>query len=207
MKKILFILITLLLTFNVFSQTQVRIVGRDAEGINKLILTNGNGELITMDIDHHDIQKGNHYYFTNNSLVGSGDSVKYVFITPHDSVSNKKAFLLFDVTGSGITQVRVYEGVNDSVHALQTNFNNNRNSSDTSVCKIYLGSTYSDSASTLIYNTKGGSSSGMFRAAGLSRIESEIILKPNTKYKMLINSSTASNLITVIVRWVEREFE
>ncbi len=203
MKKILFVLITLLLTLNIFSQTQVRILGKDDHGNNKFVLTNGGGELVTMDINHHEIHNGFHYYYSNNSTIGSGDSVKYLFVTPHDTITTKKAHLLFDINGSGITQVRIYESVSDSGDTLQSVFNNNRNSSITAYSKVYFGTTAMGSVGTLIYNNKGGSSSGAFRAAGLSRNESEIILKPNTKYKLLVNSTTADNIISVILRWYE----
>lgn len=205
MKKILFVLITLLLTLNIFSQTQVRILGKDTDGNNKFVLTNGGGELVVIDITHHEIHEGCHFYYTNNSTIGSGDSVKYLFLTPHDTITTRKAHLLFDISGSGITQVRIYESAGDNGTTLQSVFNNNRNSSATAYSKIYLGTTATGSVGTLIYNNKGGSSSGAFRAAGLSRAESEIILKPNTKYKVLINSTTADNIISVIFRWYEED--
>ena len=69
MKKILFVLITLLLTLNIFSQTQVRILGKDDHGNNKFVLTNGNGEIVMMDVTHHEIYKGCHFYFSNNSTT------------------------------------------------------------------------------------------------------------------------------------------
>ena len=152
--------------------------------------------LITTEYEHHEIHSGSHYFVAGFSTVSSGDSAYFSVTTPN---TNKWAHMVFDVSGSGILSTYVYEGSTVTGGAAVVPWNNNRNSSNTSVLTLN-GSPSITSAGTCIDSSKVGSGP---KTGGSIQRNKELILKQNTTYLYIFISGAASNIVSYNGSWYE----
>lgn len=155
--------------------------------------------LQVIDYEHHEIHGGSAYFYTDSVELGNAGVQDYLLTTPDTTAW---AHLTFQITGSAITQVQVYEAAGKSGTTAQTTQNHNRNSANTSGLTIHKGTSGSGDG-TLIWQRKSGSAQGQSRTGVEATHTGEIILKQNTKYIFRITSGTAANLTNALFDWYE----
>lgn len=153
-----------------------------------------------IDFTHHEIHKGDHFYYFDPIELNSSASQEYIVYTPN---TTKWAHMFFDFDGSAITQFDIYEGTDRTGTTVQTIINNNRNSGTSPTVLIYKGASGGVTGGNKIFSYKGGSASQQSRSASTSRQESEIILKQNTRYSVVATSGTNNDLINMKFKFYE----
>lgn len=157
--------------------------------------------VMIIDYPHHEIHSGSHFFYTDCLTIGNGTTQDYLLTTPN---TTKWSHLSFQFSGSAITALDMYEASDKTGTTLQTIFNNNRNSANTSVNTLHKGTSGGTTDGTKIWCHKAGSSTGSASATGASSEQSsEIILKQNTKYLLRITSGTTDNLVNLLLNWYE----
>jgi len=170
--------------------------------IQPLQLDKNTRALMTMDYAHHEIHSGSHYFFHASHQIESTGTIVYLITTPDTA---KYSHFIYEVDGSAILQVDLYEGADRTGTTAQTIFNSDRNSANTSGMVIHLAISSGTTDGTLIKTHKGGSATGNSRSGPTSRSDSELILKRNTKYLVRLTSGTNANLCNVKFEWYEHE--
>jgi len=141
-----------------------------------------------------------HFFYTDCVELGSGVAQDYMFTT-----TSKYTHLSFEIEGSAITALDVYEASDKTGTTLQTIFNNNRISANTSLNTIRKGTSGGTTDGTKIWCYKSGSSTGSASRTGASSAQdSEIILKLNTKYIFRVTSGSSANLTNIKLGWYEK---
>ena len=152
----------------------------------------------TIEEEHHQIHEGNHFFIASYETLGDGDVADFVVETPDSST---EVHMVFMVEGTDTVSIEVYEDVDAAADgAVQTPYNSNRNSSNTSVATIRKNPTVND-AGTLLLKQKTGARNKI----GITSRVNELVLKKNTKYLYRITSHIASNIVTYIGEWYECE--
>lgn len=189
----------LITTRSATSNDTAKYIAKDESGNFKYLLTNGEGDLVTIDWAHYKLHEGDFYSFDNASTLASGDSVKH-FIT----TGAKEIHLTYYYDATQQTTHRVIEGVTrTTAGTLLTDMNNDRNSTDTST--VVLRNSANFSGGTVLPKTQifGISGNTTQLKQGNTRAEAEIILKKNTTYLFLLVSGGSSNVINRQYRWYE----
>ncbi|NTU69325.1 hypothetical protein HGB13_00635 [bacterium] len=158
------------------------------------------GSVSVIDYPHHEIHAGDHFLYADCLTLASAGTQDYLITTPN---TTKWSHLSWEVDGSAITAVDVYEGSDKSGTTLQTIVNNNRNSTKTSGNTIHKGTSGGTTDGTKIWCHKSGSVTNQSRSGASSEQSSEIILKQNTKYIIRITSGTNDNLVNLNLGWYE----
>lgn len=154
----------------------------------------------TIDYAHHEIHAGSHFFVTDYQTINSGNSVDWMGTTPD---TTKWGHMLFDIGGSAITTIQLYEG-GDRVGTIPlTAYNSNRNSGTLAAITAHRGTGGGTTDGVLIFQASGGAASGNYRIPISARQDDEIILKRNTKYILRITSGTNGNIVTVKYSWYE----
>ena len=156
--------------------------------------------LETIDYAHHEIHAGSHYFFSDSNTLGDAVSESYLITTPD---TTKWGHFLFNIDGAAITSVMFYEDSDRTGTALQTVFNNNRNSSNIAAITIHKGISGGTTDGVLLTSYASGTATNQSRSPAEIRSESEINLKQNTKYLIVILSGTAGNLTNIQMKWYE----
>ena len=166
------------------------------------------GGLLTVDPMIQSTIVGTHFYVNASTSLGSTDAAKtYLVTTPNTEVW---AHMHFGMDGSMITQFDIYEdsGYTDSTDSAKalTEFNANRNSTDSAGVAITEDPTSSTDAGTLVatYNGGGAAAKSVF-PAGVGT-EAYRVLKQNSKYLISIDSGSDSNLLNVYFDWFEVQY-
>ena len=197
MKKLILIL-CLFVPVLVFGQWTSRIVKPHGEQ-GKVFAQDASTEATTqISYEHHEIHSGSHYFIRGYQMLGSGDTLTFALKTPN---TTKWTHLLFQITGSLITEVKMFEGATVTGGSLLTPFNSNRNSDNVSVDSVWSLPTV-PVYGTCIDSSKVGASGGSKFGGSITR-DSEIILKQNTTYVWRIESGSASNYVMWDAEWYE----
>jgi len=157
----------------------------------------------TIDYAHHEVHAGSHYYLTYPfTLAATTDTQDFIIDTPN---TTKWAHMIWDLGGSAITEVWVYEGTTVTSTDAITTFNNNRNSTETADVVIYNAGAIVSSTDdgTLIWHSKSGASSQQSRQSMKAGNAEEIILKQNSNYRVHYETGTATNLCNLKLEWYE----
>lgn len=162
--------------------------------------------LQTIDYAHHEAHAGSHYYVSGYSTLGSGGTISFSVTTPD---TTKWAHMLFNIAGSDVTTVTVYEGATGiSGGTAIVPINNNRNSSNTSGLTVTVNPTVTAGTviidSYLFGDTGGGNAAS---AGGIAFRGDELILKQNTAYLWRIVSGAADNRVSYRGHWYEHTNE
>jgi hypothetical protein len=154
----------------------------------------------TIDYSHHEIHAGSHFFVTDYQTIGSASSVDWLITTPNTTLW---PHLTFEVQGSAITTVVLYEGADRTGSVALTEQNNDRNSGTAATTTVDRGTAGGTTDGTAIWQSSGGSATGGFRGGADNRQETEIILKQATKYILRVTSGTNGNICAVKLRWYE----
>ena len=184
----------------------------DAQYAKEFVLVDGNGRIAGVDsatrslqlIDyaHHEIHTGSHFFYTDSVLLASAGTQDYLITTPD---TTKWAHMIIVPDGSAITQFQLYEATDKTGTTAQTVQNRNRNSVTAAGVTVHKGVSGGSTDGTLIWQYKGGAATGVSSrsSANVTRNNSEIVLKQNTKYILRITSGTNDNLTNVMLDWYE----
>lgn len=156
--------------------------------------------LVGINLEHHRIHQGIHFFFTDAQTIGNGNNVDYMLTTPNTAA---RIHLIYEVDFTAVTQIELYENGDRNGTVGQTERNNDRNSGTSAVLVIHIGTGGGSTDGTQIRNFEGGLAAGAQARGGNPVRSNEIILKQNTKYILRISSSTAANLCNVIFNWYE----
>jgi len=156
--------------------------------------------LQTISYEHHEVHAGSHFFYTDCVSVDSGASQSYMVTTPD---TTKWAHFVFDIDGLGVTEILIYEAGDRVGTATQSVFNSDRNSATVNTTIIHKGYSGGTTDGTLIYCYKSGSATNQTRTSSQATHNEEIILKQNTKYLIVIASTTNGNLINCHLSWYE----
>jgi hypothetical protein len=153
-----------------------------------------------VDYPHHEIHSGSHFTYTDFVELASAATQDYLLTTPN---TTKWAHIMFDLSGSAITQFQLYEASDKTGTTPQTIYNDNRNSATSATITIHKGTSGGTTDGTQIRIYKSGASSAQSKSGSGIRSDEEIILKQNTKYILRVTSGTNNNLTNVRFSWYE----
>ena len=165
--------------------------------------------LTTIDHAHHEVHEGSHFTFSAFSTIGDADTMMYLIVTPN---TTKWAHMIVDVTGALDTKTELFETCTHVAGAFQSDYNNDRNSSDTSMVNIRAVTQDGVTADgTKIFGSHfgidAGVGAGRVTGGGSDRSEAEWILKQNTSYLVAVISATAANIVSLKLSWYEHTNE
>jgi hypothetical protein len=156
-----------------------------------------------IDYAHHEVHSGSHFFLTYPfTLAATTDTQDFLINT---NANAAWAHMIWDMTGSAITEVWVYEDTTVTSTDLMTQFNNNRNSTDSSLLLIKNAGAVVSSTDdgTLIWHHKSGSATNQSRSSMAAGNSEEIILKQNANYRIHFETGSASNLCNLKLEWYE----
>jgi hypothetical protein len=146
------------------------------------------GAPIMIDIDHHEVHCGDSYTATRSVDLTNGASDTIIMNVPNNAT--KRYHMVITCTTELEADYAIYEGASTVADGTaMTNFNRDRNSANTSTLAI-THTPNTPTGGTLIYSDHWGAGR---TAGGETRGQQEIILKNNTKYRVVITNSTANN--------------
>ena len=195
------------MTAKYFTQPGETVIGGlDSSGNPDHVRMNSNtGALIAIPPALQAIYEGKEYFYSAAfELTTTTDVQNYIFETPDSDTI--RAHFNFRGTGSAITEVALWEDtVLVTTDATEmTTYNNDRNSTDSADCKIYLASvlTTTDTGSRLKH-VKSGAATQYSRSSMADVPADEIFLKQNETYRISFATGTATNLCNLLVYWHE----
>lgn len=153
-----------------------------------------------IEISHVFIHAGETFRYSNPVTLGSAASQDYMITTP---ASGKSMHMIMSIDGTAVTSFFVYEAGDRTGTTLQTYYNANRNSTNTSTATIHKGTSGGTTDGTLIASYASGTATNQSRGSSNVSHDSEWVLKQNTKYIIRITSGTAGNLCNLYLEWYE----
>lgn len=178
----------------------------DAEAIRVLLDTAKDdltGLIGVIEIEHHEIHEGEHFFIQNYISVGNAGVLNHTFLT-----GAKYAHMTFSINAADAGFIlQTYEAATgDNDGTLITPLNNLRASltASTVIVRENPGNTAIVGATALRASRNGVGGSVSTRVAGNLNRGNEVVLKPNTKYLVRItNLSTSANNINYDYSWYE----
>jgi hypothetical protein len=154
----------------------------------------------SIELEHGYVHDGIDFSSTDTATVDSGSTRVYKITTPD---TTKWAHLVWEIDGTAITQIDVYEGGARNNGTGLTIYNRDRNSVTANTTTV-VHTPDAGANGTIIYTEKFGLATGNnARQAGYSRPSAEVVLKRNTQYIIVVSSSTNGNIISSRFRWYE----
>ena len=158
--------------------------------------------VITIDLQHHEVHEGDHFFICNATELNNGDTADFI-------VSTNGSFLhmSFSLEGTSQTEITVHEGVTflggEDVEAM----NNNRNSTKTTNATFYLDSGIIDFGKQIFRQSAGlkGLTPSRADLDGTLQLETELILNQPEDYLFRISSQDNDNIISYCGTWYEVE--
>lgn len=154
--------------------------------------------IIGIDFPHHEIHKGDHYYFCDYQLwVALNWIINFTLTTPNTTTYPHFSFA---VSASLWATIEVFEWTTwVSLWTAITPRNNNRNSSNTSIMTILKNPTITSDWTRAAWYL-----CWWWRVGWFIEREEENILKQNTTYLLRITSLANSNDIGWCASWYEK---
>jgi len=154
--------------------------------------------------EHHELHSGSAYYVEGHVALGDTEQLTVKFATPN---SSKECHFLWEIRGSGETEIILYE---DAVGGMAggatiTPINNRRPSTKTSSMSFVTGMTTSTAVGTQLHHWLSGYEAtrpGISATPSGSGREQELVLKSNTTHIGLIISNSTQN-VSFRAAWYE----
>lgn len=158
--------------------------------------------LISMELEHHEIHAGDHYFIQNFAADLTSTAVlAFGLIVP--TIGAGSCHMTWEVASIMRHKMSVLENATFTAGTTLTCNNNNRNSGNISFMNIQSSIT-AYTGTTLLTYQRGASGGGAQPAqAGIARRDRELILKSNSKYAFIITNLDASNTISYEANWYE----
>lgn len=161
-------------------------------------------DLITITQAHHEIHGGRHFTYTYNDVdFDIADEFSMLIITP---ATDRYTHLFIDVTAALDTIVILNEDSTHTANITQTAYNNNRNSGNVAGMTINTHSNDGINGLPIFTTTFGintGGGANKIAGGGQTRQDSEWVLKPNSKYLIVVSTATDDSTLAVILKWYE----
>ena len=157
--------------------------------------------LQTISYEHHEVHSGSHYEIRINKDVANAGTYNLAFTTPD---TTKWIHMVFGVSVELEADIVLSENITSFTGgSAVTPINNNRNSTNTSglVDMEFDTTPTMGSPATLAHMVLGSGRS----IGGEARASSEIVLKQNTTYLLVISnqSGSAANETNIFLNWYE----
>ena len=161
---------------------------------------------IVIDVAHHEIHEGNHFYIQGYLELDDTDTHYIKLVTP-DTL--EWSHFIFDIRSTGICTTYLDEGASGGMAGGSgvTPINNNRNSSNTSSLVITSGVTVATGYDLRLESDKWGANGFKENIGGGSARTDEFIFKQNTTYLRTFVSGADSNIIQFKASWYEHTSE
>jgi len=153
----------------------------------------------TIGVEHAEIHAGEHFTATYSETVGTGTSVTVMISAP---TATKKDHLIFFVQASNSITAVWSETPNASGGSAITAYNNDRDSTTTSLSTLVSAITYTSSGTTLQAIQLGGTNAGT-RLGGTGGAREEWILASSGTYLMKADADNASTKVVLEFYWYE----
>lgn len=160
-------------------------------------------ELAILDHGHHEIHEGDAFFAIDSYEIPNASDRDYIIVTPN---TTRWAHWITGVDGNAEFSLDFYEGVSTDADGTSiTSYNNDRNSGTTATALLYHTPT-NPTGGTLITSMTFGSGRSV---GGQARQDQELILKQNTKYRLLITNTAlgTANQINTNFIWYEHTNE
>jgi hypothetical protein len=158
--------------------------------------------IATIDYVHHEIHEGNHFMFSYvDADFDIADTLALLL-----TVKDKPIHLNYDCIASKDITMTLYEGVTHTALAdVGTTINNNRTSPKPNTMRVTTRNS-DGSDGTAIWTTYFGIGANPANVVSTpSRSDVELILRPNTKYQLVIATGTDSGYLTLHLYWYAEE--
>lgn len=182
------------------------VLGAGTNDIGKVHVTNGAGADWDIDVsgsgsvikhEHRKIHEGKHYFIRDFETEALDDTIEWIVTVPAGTTPHLK----FEIVGTDVIEVVVYEGTTGVVGGTTaTPINNNRNSSNTSAMTIVKDPTSISNDGSRIW----GASVGANKTVGAILAQEELPLKYSTSYLFRITSKGNGNIISYYGKWYEQ---
>lgn len=152
--------------------------------------------LVTIDVAHHELHEGNHFFVKNWVDIPSASSVDLLYVSGDADPHMRTSF-----EGTAAFQIDIYEGATTSNNGTAITVQNRKRSSlNICSCAIYSAPTVTATGTVFVRYKIGAGKTG-----GSSTAENEIILKANTKYLIRLTSNVtgSTNTIDYLADWYE----
>jgi len=185
-----------------FSPVQL---GIDGDGNIRMIkIDKITDALLSIPYEHHEIHEGDSFIVCDVQNIDT-TTQKWLITTPN---TTKYAHIIFDIEATGEVDLKVLQGSDRAGVTALANINRRRVGTPTSgtvlVHRTTSGGT-TDGATTIEHKRVGATGVGSKTiAAGGSRGLNEYILKPNTKYVVLIETF-ANIYVSMCLDWYEHQ--
>jgi len=158
--------------------------------------------LPTLDISHHEIHEGNHFYFENVFTLNTS-GILYIKLITADTA--KWTHLTWEIECTGILETTLYEDVAGGMTggSSVTSLNNDRNSATTSGNTIISGVTVATTLGTTVSIKKVGGTGFKIVTGGEVRRDDEIIMKQGATYLRSFLSGSDNNILHIKAKWYE----
>lgn len=155
-----------------------------------------------MQYEHHEVHEGSHFYVSGHVTLGSSAKIEFSIDVP---AGPKEPHVTFDVAGSTITTVELFEGTNVTGGEIIIPKNNNRRKRTThfSSLTVRKNPTTITASGEVLDSASWGSSGGSKTLGGDVSRENELIWDESTQYLFRITSGAASNIISYRGKWYE----
>ncbi len=151
------------------------------------------GAPVLIDVDHHEIHCGDSFMATRTVDLGNGAIDTTIITVPNEpgtGQTQKKYHMVMNISVEVEASIELYEGATtDADGTTIPQYNRDRNSAF--VTGLVITHTPTTPAGGTLIQAKqlgSGKSSG-----GESRGQNEIILKNNTKYRLVVTNATTKN--------------
>lgn len=164
--------------------------------------------LKVMDNDHAYIHLGKRFTAFHKATILSGATFEFSLVTPESGIVHYRPIKI--APSADKVDIAIFEGATINVAGTQLPyFNRNRNSSKAAASVLRHGTTFSANGTALTGFSDwlpGSTGVGTIRTGTGANDSDEIVLKPNTTYRILItNGSSASNVISFTFNHYEEE--
>ena len=208
-----YILLIILLTVCLSAQSRFDEISVKGSQDSVLAQDASTNAMTTIEYEHHEIHGGRHYFIEGYQLLGSGDSLIFLF---NVNDTTRWPHLLFSLNSTTSLAYNMYENAIssgiplDTLTTRMTPINNNRNSTNTSIHDVFYGTTINgfidDSLGTVLISDSIGVDGGLPSRpdqGGSTSREDEVILKQNTSYLWILVSKAADNIVRFKSSWYE----
>lgn len=148
-------------------------------------------KLVAVDSVHYEVHEGKMYTAEYSASIANGNSVELLI-----TVGEDEAHTSFGIAAGGQVTIYLFEGTAKTAGTAITARNLNRTKSDahTKVTVTHTPAGAGDGTAIINGRLLPGGASQTTRIGGSARANSEMILRPNTKYLLRVTNTSGSGI-------------
>ncbi len=161
------------------------------------------GCIPTIDIVHHEIHEGNHFFTSYYEKIGAASAINILITT-----GSKKVHLVGEIAtdNSGMGYFSVNPNATASDSSVITQYNNDASSSNVASMSTVVGGTYTSSGTVLRYYLMGSAGTNKATVGNTAGEHNEAILAVNTKYLIRFVADNASTRTVIRTSFYEQDW-